>query len=97
MPLNALPWVLLALIEAYVSVKRFTGFFDLQNIDMHGLYAMIEGDGKMLEVEKSTFSWTDSSSHSVKDVQITGTQVSFLLPTISSFDSSLLKVADFKY
>jgi ATP-binding cassette subfamily C (CFTR/MRP) protein 10 len=78
MPLNALPWVLLALVEAYVSIKRFKGFFDLENIDMHGLYGLIEGEGKMLQIDKSTFSWSDSSSHSVKDIAITGTQGSII-------------------
>uniref|UniRef100_A0A914YMM3 Uncharacterized protein n=1 Tax=Panagrolaimus superbus TaxID=310955 RepID=A0A914YMM3_9BILA len=45
---------------------------------MHGLYALIEGEGKMLQIDKSTFSWSDSSSHSVKDVEITGTQGSII-------------------
>lgn len=73
-PLNALPWVLLAMVEAYVSNKRIGKFFDLENINMHALYGLAEGNGKMLEIEKTSFNWKDES-HSVQNVQIKGYQV----------------------
>lgn len=73
-PLNALPWVLLAMVEAYVSNKRIKQFFDMENIDLHSLYALVQGEGKMLEVDNCSFTWNDGS-HSVKDVEIVGKQV----------------------
>uniref|UniRef100_A0AC34QIF0 Uncharacterized protein n=1 Tax=Panagrolaimus sp. JU765 TaxID=591449 RepID=A0AC34QIF0_9BILA len=72
-PLNALPWVLLAIVEAYVSNKRIKQFFDLENIDLHSLYSLIQGEGKMLEIDNTTFTWNDGN-HSVKDIQIVGKQ-----------------------
>lgn len=72
-PLNALPWVLLAMVEAYVSNKRIKKFFDLEPIDMHTVYGLIEGEGKMLDIDKSTFYW-DETSHRVNNVEISATK-----------------------
>lgn len=37
-PLNAFPWVLNGLMEAWVSVKRIQAFLALDNLDLTGYY-----------------------------------------------------------
>ena len=50
-PLNAFPWVLNGLMEAWVSVKRLQAFLSLDNLDLTGYYQQLEcadgaADGK---------------------------------------------------
>ena len=49
-PLNAFPWVLNGLMEAWVSVKRIQAFLSLNNQDLTGYYGELEcsdkADGK---------------------------------------------------
>lgn len=41
-PLNAFPWVMNGLVEAYVSLKRVQSYLDLPDIDLHKYYSRLE-------------------------------------------------------
>ena len=41
-PLNAFPWVLNGLVEAWVSVKRIQNFFALPEFDMNEYYTEMQ-------------------------------------------------------
>lgn len=41
-PLNAFPWVLNGLMEAWVSVKRIQAFLSLDNLDLSEYYQQLE-------------------------------------------------------
>lgn len=44
-PLNAFPWVLNGLMEAWVSVKRIQAFLSLDNLDLTGYYQQLDYSG----------------------------------------------------
>lgn len=41
-PLNAFPWVLNGLMEAWVSLNRIQAFLSLENLDLTGYYQQLE-------------------------------------------------------
>lgn len=45
-PLNAFPWVLNGLMEAWVSLKRIQAFLSLENLDLTGYYQELEYSDK---------------------------------------------------
>ena len=45
-PLNAFPWVLNGLMEAWVSVKRLQAFLSLDNLDLTGYYQQLDSSDK---------------------------------------------------
>ena len=45
-PLNAFPWVLNGLMEAWVSVKRIQAFLALKNLDLTGYYQQLDYSDK---------------------------------------------------
>lgn len=45
-PLNAFPWVLNGLMEAWVSVKRIQAFLSLNNQDLTGYYGQLKCSDK---------------------------------------------------
>ena len=45
-PLNAFPWVLNGLMEAWVSVKRIQAFLSLDNLDLTGYYQQLDCSDK---------------------------------------------------
>ena len=45
-PLNAFPWVLNGLMEAWVSVKRLQAFLSLENLDLTGYYRQLDYSNK---------------------------------------------------
>lgn len=51
-PLNAFPWVLNGLMEAWVSVKRIQAFLSLENLDLTGYYQQLDysdkGESKLI-------------------------------------------------
>ncbi|KAK3092515.1 hypothetical protein FSP39_003868 [Pinctada imbricata] len=70
-PLNAFPWVLNGLMEAWVSLKRLQSFVALTDFD-HNSYYSQEFDPynseELIKVRKATFSWKDHfSSSDTKD------------------------------
>uniref|UniRef100_A0A0M3HS88 ABC-type xenobiotic transporter n=1 Tax=Ascaris lumbricoides TaxID=6252 RepID=A0A0M3HS88_ASCLU len=70
MPLNAFPWVLSGLVEAFVSIRRLDKFFDLENIDIATLYSLTTDLRQPLQITDATFSWQDGFS--VKNVTLDG-------------------------
>lgn len=60
-PLNAFPWVLNGLVEAWVSLKRVQSFLLLPELYVHQYYT-IEGEGEgeskeMVTINGGTFTW----------------------------------------
>uniref|UniRef100_A0A914ZIQ8 ABC-type xenobiotic transporter n=1 Tax=Parascaris univalens TaxID=6257 RepID=A0A914ZIQ8_PARUN len=70
MPLNAFPWVLSGLVEAFVSIRRLDKFFDLENIDIGSLYSLTTDLRQPLQITDATFAWQDGFS--VKNVTVDG-------------------------
>ena len=56
-PLNAFPWVLNGLMEAWVSVKRIQAFLSLENLDLTGYYQQLgysdKGESKLISFMSS--------------------------------------------
>lgn len=55
-PLNAFPWVLNGLMEAWVSVKRIQAFLSLDNLDLTGYYQQLECSNQE-DGESSVLEW----------------------------------------
>jgi ATP-binding cassette, subfamily C (CFTR/MRP), member 10 len=58
-PLNAFPWVLNALVEAWISKRRFDSFFGLQSVDPLSIYSLTRREENLLELDGASFSWSD--------------------------------------
>ncbi|XP_065061425.1 ATP-binding cassette sub-family C member 10-like [Rhopilema esculentum] len=62
-PLNAFPWVINGLMEAWVSIKRIEKFMTLQELNFEDYYSSLtegvldESDGSVLEVDSGLFRW----------------------------------------
>lgn len=64
-PLNAFPWVLNGLMEAWVSIKRIQTLLDLPDVDTESYYDRLNrnhDEDKMIIFKNATFSW----AHAVK-------------------------------
>nr|XP_042909398.1 ABC transporter C family member 13 [Parasteatoda tepidariorum] len=60
MPLNAFPWVLNGIVEAWISVKRLSGFLLLPNLDVPKYYSKINnGENTALEIINGTFVYSE--------------------------------------
>ncbi|KHN74317.1 Multidrug resistance-associated protein 7 [Toxocara canis] len=62
MPLNAFPWALSGIVEAFVSIRRLDKFFDLENIDVAALYSLTTDSRQPLQITDAKFSWRDGFS-----------------------------------
>jgi len=64
-PLNAFPWVLNGVVEAWVSVKRVQKLMDVENLNLGGYYSPGAGPISMagLRVEWDSVSSTGVSGH----------------------------------
>uniref|UniRef100_A0A915DCR7 ABC-type xenobiotic transporter n=1 Tax=Ditylenchus dipsaci TaxID=166011 RepID=A0A915DCR7_9BILA len=77
LPLNAFPWVLNSMVEAYVSKKRFDKFFDIQNMEPYNHYALTDAPEKLLQLEKAKFSWSDGRFF-VRNISFSGEKGSII-------------------
>ncbi|XP_066282147.1 ATP-binding cassette sub-family C member 10-like [Branchiostoma lanceolatum] len=60
-PLNAFPWVINGLMEAWVSVKRLQAFLQLREIDLHSYYsAEKREEDSAVEIRNGCFSWSSA-------------------------------------
>ncbi|XP_060803806.1 uncharacterized protein LOC106135400 [Amyelois transitella] len=63
-PLNAFPWVLNGLTEAWVSIKRIQKYLDLPDMDSERYYDRLntnEDEDKMIILKNATFAWSKPS------------------------------------
>ncbi|KAG6455079.1 hypothetical protein O3G_MSEX009011 [Manduca sexta] len=63
-PLNAFPWVLNGLTEAWVSIKRIQKLLDLPDMDMEVYYDRVNtnrDEDKIIIFKNATFSWVNPS------------------------------------
>ena len=74
MPLNAFPWVLNSLVEAYVSKRRLDKFFRLKSILPNFIYSLTDSADHLLVLEEAQFSW--KTGFNVGSISFTGTRVS---------------------
>ncbi|KAK7505594.1 hypothetical protein BaRGS_00003339 [Batillaria attramentaria] len=58
-PLNAFPWVINGLMEAWVSLKRVQNFCSLKEVDHYHYYSPLSGagEGTVVHVQNGQFSW----------------------------------------
>jgi ATP-binding cassette, subfamily C (CFTR/MRP), member 10 len=63
-PLNAFPWVINGLVQAWVSLKRLDRFLNLDNIDWLTYYRFNElvDPSVCLDVREAKFSWKSSDN-----------------------------------
>ena len=73
-PLNAFPWVLNGLVEAWVSIKRVQAFLSLEELDLthyyHTYYGQEvgeDGDETVLSVSGGSFTWRRRSGDEVQE------------------------------
>ena len=73
-PLNAFPWVLNGLVEAWVSIKRVQAFLSLEELDLahyyHPYYGQEGGEGgdeTVLSVSSGSFTWKRKSGEGVQE------------------------------
>jgi ATP-binding cassette subfamily C (CFTR/MRP) protein 10 len=74
LPLNAFPWVLNSLIEAFVSKRRLDKFFGLKSILPNYIYSLTESADQLLVLDEAQFMWPNGFS--VGSFSFTGTRVS---------------------
>ncbi|CAH1956339.1 unnamed protein product [Acanthoscelides obtectus] len=65
-PLNAFPWVLNGVTEAWVSIKRLQKLFDLPNLDLDTFYDKPPEENCDILVESGGFSWCKQLSTAEK-------------------------------
>ncbi|XP_034827291.1 ATP-binding cassette sub-family C member 10 [Maniola hyperantus] len=64
-PLNAFPWVLNGLTEAWVSIKRIQKLLDLRDMDMEHYYDRLNtnrDEDKVIIIKNASFTWAKSST-----------------------------------
>lgn len=73
-PLNAFPWVLNGLVEAWVSIKRVQAFLSLEELDLAHYYRTYygqevgeNGDETVLSVSGGSFTWRRRSENDVQE------------------------------
>ncbi|GFX49240.1 multidrug resistance-associated protein 7 [Trichonephila clavipes] len=72
MPLNAIPWVLNGIVEAWISVKRVSVFLQLPDFDYEDFYSELGNDSlSKLEIINGVFSYCDTHNYSTSDERIT--------------------------
>ena len=60
MPLNALPWVIMGFIQAWVSLKRIQRFFDVpEDAPQRAALCLPYEEQNVIEVDNCSFYWTD--------------------------------------
>ncbi|CAG9856502.1 unnamed protein product [Phyllotreta striolata] len=93
-PLNAFPWVLNGLTEAWVSVKRIQKLLDLPNIDYSEIYDEIKEDNVEISISNGTFQWDFGKGKEFKltDINATVNKGEFIgvIGPVGSGKSSLL-------
>ncbi|XP_045534773.1 ATP-binding cassette sub-family C member 10 [Papilio machaon] len=65
-PLNAFPWVLNGLTEAWVSIKRIQKFLDLPDMDSDRYYDRVNtnhDEDKIVIFKNATFTWAKPATH----------------------------------
>ncbi|CAH2245853.1 jg8527 [Pararge aegeria aegeria] len=63
-PLNAFPWVLNGLTEAWVSIKRIQKLLDLRDMDIEHYYDRLNtncDEDKVIIIKNASFAWAKSS------------------------------------
>ncbi|XP_023950865.1 ATP-binding cassette sub-family C member 10 [Bicyclus anynana] len=63
-PLNAFPWVLNGLTEAWVSIKRIQKLLDLRDMDIEHYYDRLNtncDEDKVIIIKNATFAWAKST------------------------------------
>nr|ASS36022.1 ABCC10 [Samia ricini] len=71
-PLNAFPWVLNGLTEAWVSIKRIQKLLDLPDMDMEYYYDKVNtnrDEDKIIIIKNASFAWAKPSKHKRKPVK----------------------------
>ncbi|XP_013401317.1 multidrug resistance-associated protein 7 [Lingula anatina] len=67
-PLNAFPWVLNGLMEAWVSVKRVQAFMQLKELNLDGYYTKHSGHERdAMQILQGNFSWGSDEKESTAD------------------------------
>ncbi|MFH4982304.1 hypothetical protein AB6A40_009013 [Gnathostoma spinigerum] len=59
MPLNAFPWVLNGVVEAYVSVRRLDKIFSIDNIDFQSIFSLSADPRLPLSLKNACFWWKE--------------------------------------
>ncbi|XP_013179394.1 PREDICTED: multidrug resistance-associated protein 7 [Papilio xuthus] len=71
-PLNAFPWVLNGLTEAWVSIKRIQKFLDLPDMDSDRYYDRVNtnhDEDKILIFKNATFTWAKPATHPTPQIK----------------------------
>nr|XP_018902692.1 PREDICTED: multidrug resistance-associated protein 7 [Bemisia tabaci] len=92
MPLNALPWVLNGLTEAWVSIKRIQKLFEMPDLDYGNFYNCVTGmNSGTLIIEDGCFSW-GSKHFRLENINISAKKGQFIgvAGQVGSGKSSLL-------
>ncbi|XP_054723958.1 ATP-binding cassette sub-family C member 10-like [Uloborus diversus] len=76
MPLNAFPWVLNGLMEAWISLKRVNSFLQLPNFDYHCYYSMPISEDIKLEVSDAKFVHSNINNSSIQSLDDAGEELS---------------------
>ncbi|GFQ88371.1 multidrug resistance-associated protein 7 [Trichonephila clavata] len=72
MPLNAIPWVLNGIVEAWISVKRVSVFLQLPDLDYEDFYSELGNDSpSKLEIINGVFSYCETHNYSTSEERIT--------------------------
>ncbi|XP_064623538.1 ATP-binding cassette sub-family C member 10-like [Lineus longissimus] len=82
MPLNAFPWVINGLMEAWVSLKRLEKFMKLDELDLAAYYSKAPtiDNSSMIRIKHGAFSWhrqdsdEEESSHHPSDSETAGNE-----------------------
>uniref|UniRef100_A0A914UWH6 ABC-type xenobiotic transporter n=1 Tax=Plectus sambesii TaxID=2011161 RepID=A0A914UWH6_9BILA len=94
-PLNAFPWVLNGLVEAYVSMKRLNRFFAQPDIDYRRLYVAQTATNDSMYARSAQFSWVANrvSRPAVDNLTLACSSGSVIgvIGTVGSGKSSLLQ------
>ncbi|CAL4131882.1 unnamed protein product, partial [Meganyctiphanes norvegica] len=90
MPLNAFPWVINGLVEAFVSLRRIQRLMELPEQELNSYYTIVEemnhrDSGLQVLVTNGKFSWNVNTSHTEEEAD----QSSDGLRRLSSEGSSI--------
>ncbi|XP_057315929.1 ATP-binding cassette sub-family C member 10-like isoform X2 [Hydractinia symbiolongicarpus] len=72
-PLNAFPWVLNGLMEAWVSLKRVEKYLCLREINLDEYYVKVtpdDSDNAVFEMDKAVFCWKETDLLEISPIQL---------------------------
>ncbi|CAG7728120.1 unnamed protein product [Allacma fusca] len=90
MPMSFLPWIIVLIVQAGVSLKRLNKFLNADEIDQTSVTHEDNGDDISIEIQNGTFRWDDTPTLKNINFQVPKGSLVAVVGVVGSGKSSLL-------